>query len=164
MTHFFSITVLLKSEHEECAALYPPRLHFCFSTLFLESSPGAFGQSWDLISALSFCFPLAGGAKKCIKVGGEFYSSSTLEETTSGHVTQTGQSHSYQQGETHPRVMDVRSAFFNPLRSANNACAFISTPYTFPQAVSQPCVPSHRSISVPKYNSIHYPRLETGDR
>ncbi|XP_053543308.1 autoimmune regulator isoform X1 [Ictalurus punctatus] len=62
----------------------------------------------------------SGGAKKCIKVGGEFYSSSTLEETTSGHVTQTGQSHSYQQGETHPRVMDVRSAFFNPLRSANN--------------------------------------------
>ncbi|KAK3531862.1 hypothetical protein QTP70_032540, partial [Hemibagrus guttatus] len=50
----------------------------------------------------------SGGAKKCIKVGGEFYSSSTLEEETAGgHMTQTGQSHSHQQGETRARVMDV---------------------------------------------------------
>ncbi|KAG7321568.1 hypothetical protein KOW79_014426 [Hemibagrus wyckioides] len=50
----------------------------------------------------------SGGAKKCIKVGGEFYSSSTLEEETAGgHMTQTGQSHSHQQGETRTRVMDV---------------------------------------------------------
>ncbi|XP_046718427.1 autoimmune regulator [Silurus meridionalis] len=46
----------------------------------------------------------SGGAKKCFKVGGEFYSS-TLEETASGHMTQMG--HSHQQGETQTRVMDV---------------------------------------------------------
>ncbi|GAA6086361.1 autoimmune regulator [Tachysurus ichikawai] len=50
----------------------------------------------------------SGGAKKCIKVGGEFYSSSTLEEgTASGHMAQLGQTHSYQQGETRVRLMDV---------------------------------------------------------
>ncbi|TSK49618.1 Autoimmune regulator [Bagarius yarrelli] len=47
------------------------------------------------------------GAKKCIKLGGEFYSSSSLEkDAVSGHMTQTGQSHSHQQGETHAQVMD----------------------------------------------------------
>lgn len=51
-------------------------------------------------------FP-AGGAKKCIKVGGEFYSSGKLDETAGVHKAQTAQNYSHQQGEPSTRVMDV---------------------------------------------------------
>lgn len=71
-------------------------------------SPGICADQYDTFTPLSFCFYLAGGAKKCIKVGGEFYSSSTLEKAVSGRMTLTGQSQSHQQGETHTRVMEVR--------------------------------------------------------
>ncbi|KAI2667495.1 Autoimmune regulator [Labeo rohita] len=47
----------------------------------------------------------AGGAKKCIKVGGEFYSSGKLDETAGVH--KTAQNYSHQQGEPSTRVMDV---------------------------------------------------------
>uniref|UniRef100_A0A3B4BYZ5 Autoimmune regulator n=1 Tax=Pygocentrus nattereri TaxID=42514 RepID=A0A3B4BYZ5_PYGNA len=54
----------------------------------------------------------SGGAKKCIKVGGEFYSSGKLEETASTHVPQTAQSEGHQQVEPNARAMDVRGAVF----------------------------------------------------
>ncbi|RXN08676.1 autoimmune regulator [Labeo rohita] len=47
----------------------------------------------------------SGGAKKCIKVGGEFYSSGKLDETAGVH--KTAQNYSHQQGEPSTRVMDV---------------------------------------------------------
>ncbi|XP_066542866.1 autoimmune regulator [Hoplias malabaricus] len=50
----------------------------------------------------------SGGAKKCIKVGGEFYSSGKLEETNSVHVPHTSQSHGHQQGEPHTRATDCK--------------------------------------------------------
>ncbi|XP_043076409.1 autoimmune regulator [Puntigrus tetrazona] len=49
----------------------------------------------------------SGGAKKCIKVGGEFYSSGKLEETAGAHRAQTAQNYSHQQGEPSTRVVDV---------------------------------------------------------
>ncbi|KTG40359.1 hypothetical protein cypCar_00007720 [Cyprinus carpio] len=49
----------------------------------------------------------AGGAKKCIKVGGEFYSSGKLDETAGVHKAQTAQNYVHQQGEPSTRVMDV---------------------------------------------------------
>ncbi|KAL7832348.1 hypothetical protein AOLI_G00298960 [Acnodon oligacanthus] len=49
----------------------------------------------------------SGGAKKCIKVGGEFYSSGKLEETASTHIPQTAQSEGHQQGEPNTRAMEV---------------------------------------------------------
>ncbi|XP_055058338.2 autoimmune regulator [Misgurnus anguillicaudatus] len=48
----------------------------------------------------------SGGAKKCIKVGGEFYSSGKLEETA-GHKTQTAPNFTHQQGEPSTRAMNV---------------------------------------------------------
>lgn len=51
-------------------------------------------------------FP-AGGAKKCIKVGGEFYSSGKLDETAGVQKAQTAQNYSHQQGEPSTRAMDV---------------------------------------------------------
>ncbi|KAK2901087.1 hypothetical protein QQF64_014817 [Cirrhinus molitorella] len=47
----------------------------------------------------------SGGAKKCIKVGGEFYSSGKLDETAGVH--KTAQNYSHQQGEPSTRVVDV---------------------------------------------------------
>uniref|UniRef100_A0A673HGP2 Autoimmune regulator-like n=1 Tax=Sinocyclocheilus rhinocerous TaxID=307959 RepID=A0A673HGP2_9TELE len=49
----------------------------------------------------------SGGAKKCIKVGGEFYSSGKLDETAGVHKAQTAQNYTYQQGEPSTRVMNV---------------------------------------------------------
>uniref|UniRef100_A0A671NGD8 Autoimmune regulator n=1 Tax=Sinocyclocheilus anshuiensis TaxID=1608454 RepID=A0A671NGD8_9TELE len=49
----------------------------------------------------------SGGAKKCIKVGGEFYSSGKLDETAGVHKAQTAQNYIHQQGEPSTRVMDV---------------------------------------------------------
>ncbi|XP_051554514.1 autoimmune regulator [Myxocyprinus asiaticus] len=49
----------------------------------------------------------SGGAKKCIKVGGEFYSSGKLNETAGGHKTQTAHNYSHQLGEPSTRAMDV---------------------------------------------------------
>ncbi|KAI4877695.1 hypothetical protein NFI96_025638, partial [Prochilodus magdalenae] len=49
----------------------------------------------------------SGGAKKCIKVGGEFYSSGKLEETASTHIQQAAQSEGRQQGEPNTRAMEV---------------------------------------------------------
>ncbi|KAG1969400.1 autoimmune regulator [Pimephales promelas] len=49
----------------------------------------------------------SGGAKKCIKVGGEFYSSGKLDETVGVHKAQTAQNYNHQQGEPSTRVMDV---------------------------------------------------------
>ncbi|KAK7162912.1 hypothetical protein R3I93_007072 [Phoxinus phoxinus] len=49
----------------------------------------------------------SGGAKKCIKVGGEFYSSGKLDETAGVHKAQTAHNYSHQQGEPSTRVMDV---------------------------------------------------------
>ncbi|XP_073706006.1 autoimmune regulator [Garra rufa] len=46
----------------------------------------------------------SGGAKKCIKVGGEFYSSGKLDETAGVH--KTAQNYSHQQGEPSTRVME----------------------------------------------------------
>ncbi|XP_042574092.1 autoimmune regulator-like [Cyprinus carpio] len=51
----------------------------------------------------------SGGAKKCIKVGGEFYSSGKLDETAGVHKAQTAQNYVHQQGEPSTRVMDVES-------------------------------------------------------
>ncbi|KTF75596.1 hypothetical protein cypCar_00021516 [Cyprinus carpio] len=48
----------------------------------------------------------SGGAKKCIKVGGEFYSSGKLDETAGVHKAQTAHNYSHQQGEPSTRVMD----------------------------------------------------------
>uniref|UniRef100_A0A672N5C4 Autoimmune regulator n=1 Tax=Sinocyclocheilus grahami TaxID=75366 RepID=A0A672N5C4_SINGR len=48
----------------------------------------------------------SGGAKKCIKVGGEFYSSGKLDETAGVHKAQTAQNYTHQQGEPSTRVMD----------------------------------------------------------
>ncbi|XP_030630588.1 autoimmune regulator [Chanos chanos] len=45
----------------------------------------------------------SGGAKKCIKVGGEFYSSAKLDETAAG----LSQTQSYHRGEHNTRVTDV---------------------------------------------------------
>ncbi|XP_026062288.1 autoimmune regulator [Carassius auratus] len=49
----------------------------------------------------------SGGAKKCIKVGGEFYSSGKLDETAGVHKAQTAQNYFHQQGEPSTRAMDV---------------------------------------------------------
>ncbi|XP_026139693.1 autoimmune regulator-like [Carassius auratus] len=49
----------------------------------------------------------SGGAKKCIKVGGEFYSSGKLDETAGVHKAQTAQNYSHQQGEPSARIMDL---------------------------------------------------------
>ncbi|XP_058601299.1 autoimmune regulator [Onychostoma macrolepis] len=49
----------------------------------------------------------SGGAKKCIKVGGEFYSSGKLDETAGVHKAQTAQNYIHQQGEPSTRVTDV---------------------------------------------------------
>ncbi|XP_026882145.2 autoimmune regulator [Electrophorus electricus] len=48
----------------------------------------------------------SGGAKKCIKVGGEFYSSN-MEETASGHMPQTVENHGHHQGEPNTSATDV---------------------------------------------------------
>ncbi|KAI7809899.1 putative autoimmune regulator [Triplophysa rosa] len=48
----------------------------------------------------------SGSAKKCIKVGGEFYSSGKLDEAA-GRKTQTAQNYTHQQGEPNTRAMDV---------------------------------------------------------
>ncbi|KAA0719117.1 Autoimmune regulator [Triplophysa tibetana] len=48
----------------------------------------------------------SGSAKKCIKVGGEFYTSGKLDEAA-GHKTQTAQNYTHQQGEPNTRTMDV---------------------------------------------------------
>uniref|UniRef100_A0A673G1H6 Autoimmune regulator n=1 Tax=Sinocyclocheilus rhinocerous TaxID=307959 RepID=A0A673G1H6_9TELE len=45
----------------------------------------------------------SGGAKKCIKVGGEFYSSGKLDETAGVHKAQTAQNYIHQQGEPSTR-------------------------------------------------------------
>jgi len=60
-----------------------------------------------LAAQLSHLHFLAGGAKKCIKVGGEFYSSGKLDETVGVHKAQTAQNYNHQQGEPSTRVMDV---------------------------------------------------------
>ncbi|XP_016346076.1 autoimmune regulator-like [Sinocyclocheilus anshuiensis] len=49
----------------------------------------------------------SGGAKKCIKVGGEFYSSGKLDETAGLHKAQTAQNYTHQQGEPSTRIMNV---------------------------------------------------------
>uniref|UniRef100_A0A3B1J8S3 Autoimmune regulator n=1 Tax=Astyanax mexicanus TaxID=7994 RepID=A0A3B1J8S3_ASTMX len=49
----------------------------------------------------------SGGAKKCIKVGGEFYSSGKLEETAGSHKAQTAHSESHQKREPNTRAVDV---------------------------------------------------------
>uniref|UniRef100_A0A672SSN7 Autoimmune regulator-like n=1 Tax=Sinocyclocheilus grahami TaxID=75366 RepID=A0A672SSN7_SINGR len=46
----------------------------------------------------------SGGAKKCIKVGGEFYSSGKLDETAGVHKAQTARNYTHQQGEPSTRV------------------------------------------------------------
>ncbi|KAK1786282.1 hypothetical protein P4O66_017989 [Electrophorus voltai] len=48
----------------------------------------------------------SGGAKKCIKVGGEFYSSN-MEETASGHMPQTVENHGHHQGEPNTSATDA---------------------------------------------------------
>ncbi|XP_056322418.1 autoimmune regulator [Danio aesculapii] len=49
----------------------------------------------------------SGGAKKCIKVGGEFYSSGKLDETAGAQQTQTAHTSSHQQREPSSRGMTV---------------------------------------------------------
>uniref|UniRef100_A0A8B9JEI9 Autoimmune regulator n=1 Tax=Astyanax mexicanus TaxID=7994 RepID=A0A8B9JEI9_ASTMX len=53
----------------------------------------------------------SGGAKKCIKVGGEFYSSGKLEETAGSHKAQTAHSESHQKREPNTRAVDVRRPY-----------------------------------------------------
>ncbi|TRY91747.1 hypothetical protein DNTS_018988 [Danionella cerebrum] len=49
----------------------------------------------------------SGGAKKCIKVGGEFYSSAKLDEKAAEQKPQAAKSHSHQQREPSTRAMVV---------------------------------------------------------
>lgn len=62
---------------------------------------------FTLAAQMSQLLSPAGGAKKCIKVGGEFYSSGKLHETAGVHNAQTAQNYIHQQGEPSTRVMDV---------------------------------------------------------
>lgn len=62
---------------------------------------------FTLAAQMSQLLSPAGGAKKCIKVGGEFYSSGKLDETAGMHKAQTAQNYIHQQGESSTRVMDV---------------------------------------------------------
>ncbi|XP_076832804.1 autoimmune regulator [Brachyhypopomus gauderio] len=49
----------------------------------------------------------SGGAKKCFKVGGEYYTSGKLDQTASSNVTQTVETHGHQQGAPKTRAVDV---------------------------------------------------------
>uniref|UniRef100_A0A672SST0 Autoimmune regulator-like n=1 Tax=Sinocyclocheilus grahami TaxID=75366 RepID=A0A672SST0_SINGR len=57
-------------------------------------------------SQMSQLLSPAGGAKKCIKVGGEFYSSGKLDETAGVHKAQTARNYTHQQGEPSTRKVD----------------------------------------------------------
>lgn len=61
--------------------------------------------SANAFALMSLLLLSAGSAKKCIKVGGEFYSSGKLDEAA-GH--KTAQNYTHQQGEPNTRAMDVR--------------------------------------------------------
>lgn len=76
----------------------------CFDSVTLQCKH--FGSSLWKHRCLKLLSP-AGGAKKCIKVGGEFYSSGKLDETAGVHKAQTAQNYVHQQGEPSTRVMDV---------------------------------------------------------
>ncbi|XP_051990884.1 autoimmune regulator-like [Xyrauchen texanus] len=106
----------------------------------------------------------SGGAKKCIKVGGEFYSSGKLDETCGGHKTQTADNYSHQQGELSTRAIDhnddecVMCKFGGELICCDGCpCAFLVPPLTSVPSGTWLCQLCHSSRAKEKTYTLLQP-------